>query len=96
MTSSKHTEQDCIDDPVCQDYLNKTGIVDFGLKLRTERVVEIAIDWTVDKNRSVMPPLKRASLMLVFKRLFTLIPPNTGPAFPFGTTTTPEVFRLEP
>ena len=83
MTSSKHTEQDCIDDPVCQDYLNKTGIVDFGLKLRTERVVEIAIDWTVDKNRSVMPTLKRASLMLVFKRLFTLTPTKYRPSFSF-------------
>ena len=81
MTSSMHTDQDCIDVPVCQDYLNNTGIVDFGLKLRTERVVEIAIDWTVDKNRSVMPTLKRASLMLVFKRLFTLTPTKYRPSF---------------
>ena len=54
--------------------------MDFGLKLRTERVVEIAIDWTVDKNRSVMPTLKRASLMLVFKRLFTLTPTKYRPS----------------
>ena len=55
--------------------------MDFDLKLHTERVVEIAIDWTVDKNRSVMPPLKRASLMLVFKRLFTLTPTKYRPSF---------------
>lgn len=55
--------------------------MDFGLKLPTERVVEIAIDWTVDKNRSVMPLLKRASLMRVFKRFSGLTPTRYRSSF---------------
>ena len=44
MTSSMHTDQDCVDEAARQIYIGNTGTVDFDLKLPTEGVEGTTID----------------------------------------------------
>ena len=55
MTSSMHTDQDCVDEAARQIYIGNTGTVDFDLKLPTEGVEGTTIEWTSSDDRWVNP-----------------------------------------
>ena len=55
MTSSMHTDQDCVDEAARQIYIGNTGTVDFDLKLPTEGMEGTTIRWASSDDRWVTP-----------------------------------------